>query len=466
MSPDRHPNLGEVFVADQVVASGPSKHRTRTIILLLAASVGLMMTGFGIIYPVFARRLGEFGGGVGALGLMTMSFALAQMLAAPFLGSLADRRGRRPVVLLALAAFAGANIGFLFAPSIEAFVVVRAVEGALTAGLFPAAMGVVADIVPENQRARWIGIGMASYGAGFFIGPVVGGLLYDEWGFAAPFLVSAAVAVVAFITAAILVPETRTPEVRVRELFQQRRAAGSLPAHKVSLWASLPRPLYVFGTMLIIDFVIFFAFAFVEPQMVFYLYDELDWTTTQFGIVVAAYGLATVIAQGGLGQLSDRFGRRPIIVLGLLLNVVFYAGLAVVTSFPLMLLIAAVSGVGEALIMPALSAFYLDITAKQHQSRIMGIKESAAALGGVAGPTLVVIASAYATPQGIFAIATVVMLATTGLAALALRRPRRVVEEAEYATQEYAVRRTMAANATLRGLVKRARAARKMHFAA
>ena len=206
MSPTRHPGLGEVIYADQVVTSGPSLRRTRTIILLLASSVGLMMTGFGIIYPVFARRLGEFGGGVGALGLMTMSFALAQMLAAPLLGSLADRRGRRPVILLALVAFAGANVGFLFAPSIEVFVAVRAVEGALTAGLFPAAMGVVADIVPENQRARWIGIVMASYGAGFFLGPVVGGLLYDGWGFAAPFMVSAAVAVVALITAAILVP--------------------------------------------------------------------------------------------------------------------------------------------------------------------------------------------------------------------------------------------------------------------
>jgi hypothetical protein len=96
----------------------------------------------------------------------------------------------------------------------------------------------------------------------------------------------------------------------------------------------------------------------------------------------------------------------------------------------------------------------------------MGIKESAVALGGVAGPLLVVIASTYTTAQGVFAIATVVMLATAGLAAVALRRPRRVAGEAEYATQEYAARRTVAANATLRALVKRAHAARKLHFAA
>ena len=99
--------------------------RTRTIILLLAFSVGLMMTGFGIIMPVFARRLGELGSGVEGLGLMTTSFALAQFLAAPVIGSLADRHGRRPFILLGLAAFALSNVGFLLAQSTAQFIAVR-----------------------------------------------------------------------------------------------------------------------------------------------------------------------------------------------------------------------------------------------------------------------------------------------------------------------------------------------------
>jgi len=89
-------NLGRVIIADEVVSSGPSPRRARSVIILLAASVGLMMTGFGIILPVFARRLGEFGSGVEALGLMTMSFALAQLVAAPFMGS-PWHPSRRPI---------------------------------------------------------------------------------------------------------------------------------------------------------------------------------------------------------------------------------------------------------------------------------------------------------------------------------------------------------------------------------
>lgn len=174
MSTDRpDPILGEVIFATQVTTSSPSPSRIRAIILLLAASVALMMTGFGIIMPVFARRLDEFDSGVQALGLMTMSFALAQFLASPFMGSLSDQLGRRPLILGALAAFAAANIGFLFAPSPEIFMVVRGLEGALTAGLFPSAMGVVADIVPENKRAQSVGIVMGGYGAGFIVGPVL-----------------------------------------------------------------------------------------------------------------------------------------------------------------------------------------------------------------------------------------------------------------------------------------------------
>jgi multidrug resistance protein len=456
-------NLGEVVEANQTIDSALDPRRVRNIIMLLAASVALMMTGYGIIMPVFARRLGEFGSGVEALGLMTMSFALAQFVAAPFMGALADRIGRRPLILVSLAAFAVANIGFLFARSTEAFIAIRAFEGALTAGLFPAAMGVVGDVAPENMRARWVGIVMGSYGAGFIFGPVIGGVLYEGWGFAAPFLVSAAMALLALLAATLLVPETRTPEVRRREALRNRRGAAEAVGREGSIWTSLPRPLYVFGTLLVLDFVSVFAFAFVEPQMVFYFYDELAWTTIQFGIVVGVYGLAMVGGQAGLGQLSDRFGRKPLIIGGLVLTASFYAGLTLFTWFPLMLLVALIAGLGTALMSPALSAFYLDITAEQHRSRVLGIKESSAALGGVAGPLAVVAVSVFTTPQQVFMISFILMIATAGLAFFALGAPHRAAEETEKEEigWECSEKRAMAAQAALRGVVLSAASARQ-----
>ncbi len=451
-------NLGEIVTAPHVVTSQPDPRQMRKIILLLAASVALMMTGFGIIMPVFARRLGEFGAGVEALGLMIMAFSLAQLVASPFMGTLADRFGRRPWILVA-----PANVGYLIALSTLMFILVRAVAGALTAGLFPAAMGVVADLVPEKKRAQWIGIVMGGYGAGMIFGPVLGGFLYDGWGFAAPFVISGALGVIALICASIMVPETRPHTVRRREALQQRRIAAGTPTHGASWWASLPRPLYILGMLLFLDFVSTFAFTFVEPQMVFYLYDELGWSTIRFGLVVGVYGLAMVFGQTVLGQASDRFGRKPIIVVGLLLNTTLYFGIATVTAFPLMLLVCAVAGLGAALISPALSAFYLDITPEQHRSRVVGIKESSLSLGGVAGPLLVVVAAGFTTPKGIFIIAGLIMLFGTLLALAVLRNPRPAAEEMDDAAWEISNKRSLAAQTSLRGIVMRAAMERERH---
>jgi multidrug resistance protein len=462
---DRNPgksptNLGKVVIATDVIIPGPDPRSARNVILLLAASVGLMMTGFGIILPVFARRLDEFGSGVEALGLMTLSFALAQFVAAPFMGTLADRLGRRPLVLAGLAAFFAANIGFLFANSTTAFLVIRIFEGALTAGLFPAAMGVVADVVPRGHRARWVGIVMGSYGAGLIFGPVLGGFLYDTSGYAAPFVASAIMALIALMAAAITMPETRTPEVRWREKLRNRRAATIASTEGISFWASLPRPLYLFFTLLILDFILVFAFAFVEPQMVFYFYDDLGWTSVQFGLVIGVYGTTMVLGQGFLGQLSDKYGRKSIIVWGTLLELVFYIGLVFLTSFPLMLLASAISGLGTALIEPALNSYYLDITDERYRSRILGIKESSVAMGGVAGPMLLVLLSAFISAKGIFIIATLTVLGSAVLAIIALPVKEQGVGEPKNVDWEASEKRALAAQSALRGIVLRATAAR------
>lgn len=454
-------NLGTVHIATYVTTHRPSPQRTRSIILLLAGSVALMMTGFGIIMPVFARRLAELGSGVAALGIMTTAFALAQLVAAPTFGTWADRKGRRPFILLAIGAFILTNVGYLLASSTAVFIAVRAIGGALTAGLFPAAMGVVSDIAPEAQRGRWIGIIMAGYGAGFVFGPVLGGVLYDNFGFAMPFVASAMMGGIAFMAAVWLVPETRPAAIRQREQLRQRRETAVSPhPTQISLWSTLPRPLTLLGTLLFLDFIGSFAFAFIEPQMVFYLYEELGWTTAQFGLVVGVYGLAMMLGQAFLGQSSDRWGRKWVIIIGQVLNTMLYINLAFLRSYPLIMIGSFIAGLGAALTAPAISAFYLDITARQHRSRIIGIKESSLSLGGVLGPLLVVVISRYTTPVGIFLIAGTLMLLSIVLALLFLHPMREPTTAATEESPECP--RGQIATAILRGLVLQAMRARSI----
>ncbi len=221
--------------------------QTKRILYLLAACIALTMTGYGIVMPVFAKRIGELGSGVQALGLMTMSFAFAQFLLSPFMGSFADRFGRRPLILVALAGEVIANGAYLYAQSVPLYIAIRFFQGGISAGLLPATLGVVGDRVPEEQRAQWTGVIMASYAAGFIFGPALGGFLFDHWGYAAPFAVSGILAFLALVLAMVMVPETRPASLRVQK---QNPIAGQTKWREI--WASLPRPIYVFTTLLLI----------------------------------------------------------------------------------------------------------------------------------------------------------------------------------------------------------------------
>jgi MFS family permease len=301
---------------------------------------------------------------------------------------------------------------------------------------------------------------MAGYGAGFILGPVLGGVLYDWLGFAAPFVASAGMATLAFVAAAVVVPETRTASMRHREALWKLREKAKDLVESESLLATLPSPLSVFAVLLLVEFILVFAFAFVEPQMVFYLYEDLGWSTIRFGVLIAFYGLSVVIGQLTLSRLADTFNRKWIIVTGLVLNLAFYAALALITSFPILLASAVLAGIGEALVLPAVSAFVLDMTSEQHRSRAMGIKESAAALGGVTGPLLVISAASLTSALGIFAIAGALLLLVIILVSLDLRAPCSG-QECWGEAQEYAARRAAVAQATIRGIVTSASAARE-----
>ena len=195
---------------------------------------------------------------------------------------------------------------------------------------------------------------MASYAAGSIFGPALGGLLFDHWGYAAPFAVSGILAFLALMLAVVMVPETRPASSRGQKL---NPIAGQTKWR--AIWTSLPRPIYLFATLLLIDFIATFAFAFIEPQMALYFYNQLLLTPTQLGLIVGGYGLATLLGQAFLGKLSDRHGRKPVMILRLLLTSTLYLGLIFVTSFGLLFPVAVLSGLGDALFIPAIAASYL-----------------------------------------------------------------------------------------------------------
>ena len=345
------------------------------------------------------------------LAISATAFSLAALVGAPYMGMLADRFGRRRLLLGSLAAHILACVGYLLAPTGAAFVAVRAAAGGLTAGLVPTTISMVGDLTPQAARGRWIGFVTGWSAIGFVLGPPLGGWVFDRWGLAAPFIAGAAAHTLALLIALWFIPDTAPGPARQSEnsLGPAREKAGTLPRLS-SFWIVSLRPYHTLAMLGIISFVAVFAWRFVEPQFHFYIYDVLGWSSARFGLVVGGYALLLVFAQTALGALSDRFGRRPILMVGLIVHAAQYLALITTDSSIWITLGIAASGLGEGLFMPALNAYFLDTTPEPYRARVMGFKESMFSLGGLTGPALVILAARFLQPVAIFGISGALIL--------------------------------------------------------
>lgn len=380
--------------------------------------MALNMTSFVVISPLFALRLSTFGAGVGELGVSSMAYAITSTIAAPFMGALADRRGRRPFVLFSLAVYAVAFACYFLAPSALFFILARAAAGALTAGLIPSVLGIVSDLAPAEERGKWIGVVNGGASVGWIIGPVLGGWLYDRFGFGVPFTVSVMVAALAFVLALVFVPETHHPADPTGP--GQPRLAGWLPAGW-NLNGMLTAPAGVFAMLMLVSFTVMFAWTYIEPQFMFYAYEDLRWTSAQLGLIMSIYGAAMTLGEFTLARLSDRWGRARVLVLGLALFSLQFIGLLFFRQHAWIAMMFLAAGLGNALYDPALNAYLLDIAAPDHKARVMGIKSTIASLGNVLGPGLVVVLAPLIQSRGVFLSAALLVLVVTAAALAGLR---------------------------------------------
>jgi MFS family permease len=281
----------------------------------------------------------------------------------------------------------------------------------------------VGDVSPPGERGRWIGFVTGWSGIGFVLGPPLGGWIYDRWGVAAPFLAGMAAHTLAFVIALWLISDPAHGAVpKPKGAPGTLRERAGMRARLSSARIANPRLYHTWMVLALISFVAVFAWRFVEPEFHFYLYDVLGWTGAQFGLAIAAYGALLVLAKTTLGALSDRLGRSPLLVVGLVIHVAQYVALIATDSFLWIGLGIALSGLGEGLFMPALNAFFLDITPKPYRARAIGFKESMFALGGLAGPALVIWTVRYLQPVGIFAVAGALILSSACLVPLVAPR--------------------------------------------
>ena len=391
--------------------------RPLLVIALLSVCVMLTFIGHTMPYPVLAPWLMERNIGLGALGWVSFAFSLGNLIGAPFAGNLVDRWGRRPMLIIGLMAIVIVNAITPFSDGLNQFIALRFVLGLFNSGVMPAALAATADIAPEARRAAWIGYVTGGISIGLIIGPTVGGILYDAFGFAAAFYVSAAMALVAVLLVLLIMPETR------------KQVADINHTHKIDwfgLWRNPPRPLLALGLLLWIDFSWVFAWVATEPATLTHLYGNHNYTATMFGVIVGVYGAATALGELGAGSLSDRYGRFVIIAIGFLIHVAWYIGVDQTPAYTSMLVASLISGLGAGLVTPALGAAYIDITTPDQRGQVAALKEMIISLGGMLGPLVAVVATDRIDPVSILRSVTVMIVVTALCAGMYAWQQRRV----------------------------------------
>jgi DHA1 family tetracycline resistance protein-like MFS transporter len=305
---------------------------TRLLTIFLIVFVDLL--GFGLILPLLPFYADEYGATPVVVGLLTASYAAAQLIGAPILGRLSDRFGRRPVLLTSIF---GTFLGFLLLGLAEPLgvgivdllpqnllgedpigvrngliitilFISRILDG-LTGGNISVAQAYITDITDESNRAQGLGLVGAAFGLGFIFGPAIGGAL-SEFGFAVPAYVAAALAGINIAAVAVFLPESLSIEER-RAAAAEERPSFSARA----LWDALNRPRV--GPLFNIRF--FYGMAFSTFQTIFPLFAQyqLGLNARSTGFVLTYVGFLAVLVQGFLiGRLTKRYRDRQLILFG------------------------------------------------------------------------------------------------------------------------------------------------------
>ncbi len=275
-------------------------------------TVTLDMLALGIVTPVLPGLILEFEGGdlpraAQLAGWFSFVWLLMQFFAAPVLGVLSDRFGRRPVILLSLAGLGLDYVLMAVAPSVGWLLLGRLVSGASSA-THAVAAAYVADVTPPAERSARFGILSASFGLGFVIGPALGGLL-GSVDLRLPFWAAAALCLANAIYGLAVLPESLAKEHRTA--FSWRRAN---PFGALALLRSHPE----LAGLAVVAALGSFAHAALPNLIVLYMGHRYGWGDAAVGLAVTAIGLtAAVVGLGLVRTCVVRFGDRGTLLIGL-----------------------------------------------------------------------------------------------------------------------------------------------------
>jgi MFS transporter, DHA1 family, tetracycline resistance protein len=338
---------------------------------IIFLTIFVNLVGFGIIIPLLPFYAQTFGASPLVIGLLFASFSLSQLIAAPILGDLSDRWGRRPVLIFSLLGTVVSFVMLALAQSLAMLFAARIVDG-LSGGNITTARAYIADITTEENRAKAFGVLGAAFGLGFIVGPGLGAA-FSHISYTAPIWAAAVITVVATALAYFRLPET----------VHRAHAGGRSPWGALAdLWSrSHLRVLFT------IDFVYWTAFAVYQTTFALFGARRFGFDAAHTGYLLSAFGFLGVLVQGGLvGPVAAALGERQTLAAGLLFAAIGWGGSAMTHSVPVFAGMLVPGAIGIGLTNATLSSLISKAASRNEQGRVQGAAGALESLGRTIGP--------------------------------------------------------------------------------
>ena len=363
-----------------------TRDQLRRLSVLIAIAL-VDMIGFAIIFPILPFYVLELKATPFTVGLIMAGFSAAQILSAPLWGRVSDRYGRRPALLIGLAASCVAYVVFGLATAVWLLFLSRIIQGA-GGGTTGVAQAYITDSVTPAHRARALGWLSAATSAGVMIGPVLGSMA-AHWGRQAPGFLAAGLCFVNALFAWRWLPESRVkhdgPPKPRKPVWH---AAWQVVSHPS---APAPRMIWIYGVGML-------AFSAVTSVLALYLGARFGVTATSIGPYYLYIGALSVVLRSLLlGPIVDRLGETWTMRAGALALVVGLLLYPLASSIPVLLLVMPFVPVGTALLFPATTSLIAANTAAEETGTVMGVAQTWAGMARVIAPILATAAFERAT---------------------------------------------------------------------
>ncbi len=358
-------------------------------VAFIFVTILLDMLALGLIMPILPKLVESFVDNDTAqaariFGVFGTAWALMQFLFSPILGSLSDRFGRRPVVLLSNFGLGLDYVLMALAPSLIWLFVGRVISG-ITSASISTAFAYIADITPAERRAAVFGKVGAAFGAGFIIGPAVGGLLGD-FDPRLPFWVAAGLSFANTMYGLLILPESLPRDRRASFRWKSANPIGAL---------RLLRSDRILAGLSVTNFFAQLAHAVLPSIFVLYATYRYGWDSKTVGVTLAMVGVCTMVVQGaGIGPIVRVFGERRSLLLGLVCGAAGFFIFAIAPTGPLSWLgipVMSLWGVSGA----AIQALMTKRVAADQQGQLQGANSSVQSISQLLGPFLFTLTFAY-----------------------------------------------------------------------